>query len=110
VLRLIVDAFSLFTSNRDKLLSLAARHSIPTLYQFREFAADGGLVSYGADIADTVRQGAVYAGRILKGNKPAELPFVQAAKFELVVNLKTAKALGITVPPALLARADEVIE
>ena len=107
---LTIAGASVFTSHIEELAALTVRHRIPAVYQRREFAAAGGLVSYGTNIADTHRLVGLYAGRVLKGENPADLPVQQATKVELYINLKTAKALGITVPISLLGRADEVIE
>jgi ABC-type uncharacterized transport system substrate-binding protein len=107
---LVCAAAPLTVNNRNLIISLAARHRMPAIYPFRFFVDAGGLISYGADPINFYRQAAVYADRILKGEKPADLPVQSPTKYELVINLKTAKALGVEVPPSLLARADEVIE
>ena len=107
---LIVGADPFFNVSRNRLVSLAAKYSVPTIYFDREFAVAGGLLSYGTGLVDAWRQVGVYAGKILAGAKPGDLPVVQPTKFELVINLKTAKELGLTVPPILLVQADEIIE
>jgi putative ABC transport system substrate-binding protein len=107
---LVVEIAPLFTTLADQLATLALRHRVPTVYQIREFAARGGLASYGGDLREGTRVAGLYVGRILKGEKPAALPVQQVTKIELVINLKTAKALGLTIPITLLGRADEVIE
>ena len=107
---LTVLATAMLNSERRRLVDLAAKNRLPAMYPYREFVDAGGLMAYGADLADLMRRAAIYVDKILKGARPADIPIEQPTKFELVINLKTAKALGLTIPPSLLQRADQVIE
>jgi ABC-type uncharacterized transport system substrate-binding protein len=107
---LLVTASPFFDTRRDRIIALAAKRTVPAMYQFREYPAAGGLMSYGIDLADVYREIGVYAARVLKGEKPGELPIIQPTKFELVINMKTAKALGLAIPSGALSIADDVIE
>ena len=107
---LLIGSDPFFTSRRDRLVALSARHKLPTIYEYREFAAAGGLISYGTNRVEVHRQLGVYTGRILKGAKPGDLPVLQPTKFELVINVKTAKAMGVSMPRSVLQRADEIIQ
>jgi len=107
---LLVTAAPFFDTRLDRIVGFAAEKRLPAIYQFREFAVAGGLISYGPNIAESYKDTGTYVGRILKGEKPADLPVIQPSKFDFLINLKTAKALGLTVPPTLLIEASEVIE
>jgi putative ABC transport system substrate-binding protein len=107
---LLVAADPYFDTRRERIIKFAAQNKLPAIYQFREFAVDGALISYGPKVTDSYRQAGNYVGQILKGAKPADLPVLQPTKFEFVINLKTAKALGLAIPPGLISFADEVIE
>jgi putative ABC transport system substrate-binding protein len=107
---LLVAADPYFDTRRDRIIAFAGKNKLPAMYQFREFALDGGLISYGPRLTDSYRQGGIYAGRLLRGAKPSDLPVLQPTKFDLVLNMKTANALGLAVPNAVQLLADEVIE